>query len=220
MIKEFDDAFRAAAQEVARAEADTRAHVGAVSGSEEEFSSVFASKIRERLDNKTISGLHWNVWTKIVPKKTERIIGADLLISVQINLPNAQISKGILMQAKVNSAKNLGLWVKDPGELADQCDRMRTHTNDSFVITYGNSGTSILKGATVSAVKGKRLSRLHRWGVTEFFHIYFRCDYGDPNMACVSQQDARRMVEELKTNLVMINVRTAEPDRTRIRARG
>ena len=109
----------------------------------------------------------------------EQRYGADILGVFSAQLPDYNISKGFLAQAKraepgVDFPRNE--WVR----LIQQCERMLTCSPDSFVIVYSKKlDVRFFSALAVTSLKGRDLFDLYSMATSAFFTRHFQSFIGD-----------------------------------------
>jgi len=114
---------------------------------EHQFTSRLAEAIESRLDGITVDGVRLRVTVQELsdrgPASRERRVGADLYISVAVDGPDGQISKGLLVQAKWAST------IQKDDRLKDQCRQMLDRTQESYVWVYAPRGVAVIRATDI-----------------------------------------------------------------------
>lgn len=109
----------------------------------------------------------------------EKRYGADLMGILSIDLPNYQVKKGFLAQAKrieLGEKSSRGDWHR----LCEQCEKMLDRTSESFVWVYSKSmGIRIFPAISVLATDSRNIYDLYSRGMTRFFEKHIECFIGD-----------------------------------------
>jgi hypothetical protein len=138
--------------------------------------------IEERLRNKEHAGVSW----RAVTLRTSRGVaaeearhGADIMGVLDIDLPDLQIKKGFLAQAKraePNETFRRAKW----DELREQCDTMLDRTPDAFVFYYSKQvGIRVLPAIEVLGSPSPVAFASYDRGLQVFFEQFIECFIGD-----------------------------------------
>jgi hypothetical protein len=107
--------------------------------------------VEDRLRDFSTNGISWSAKTLTDrgPRSQEATYGADFMGVLNVNLPEIQISKGFLAQAKL---------IRDDGyldieRLGEQCRKMLALSPDSFVFFYSYAGTRARDHLLVTSVE-------------------------------------------------------------------
>ena len=130
-------------------------------------------------------GLRWRAHTLTDrgPGAKERVYGADFMGVLTISLPDFEVSKGFLAQAKlVRPDRRINM-----GELRDQCEKMLELSPTSFVFLYGPNGVRVVPALAVTS-SNEDPDKLYSRSAQRFFEEHFQCFIGDrrisaPNVA-------------------------------------
>ncbi len=200
MLQRYEDALRAAADIVAAADRDTRRKLVSVIGREERYSEKLITMLEERLDGFSEGGVRWEVLTNITDKQSgqETRTGADLLIALNMKFDGFSVSKGVQVQAKVNSNKVRGFGVDSRSRLNRQCEIMLGNSPESYVFSYGRQITKIVKAQAVLDLRNATLSDIVSLSVSDFFYDFFICRVGDRDMTATSHADLQRLTSRLE----------------------
>lgn len=214
MLRDYDDALRAAAEIVVGADRDTRAEFPDLTGQEENYTPTFAALLKERLNRQVVDGVIWEVHTYTPKHSEEAIDGTDLIVGLRLKLDGADaVTKGFRVQAKINENRERGLRVVGRARLNKQCRLMMERTQESYVFAYGEQTTKIVRAQNVLAASQISLSRLQTRSVFEFFYGFFKCDWGDFKMAVPPKGDLAAFAREHRArNAMFIVGRSLEED--------
>ena len=108
----------------------------------------------------------------------EAMIGADILIHVRIEAPDAIVSKGILIQGK-RKEKFALLSAQELRRLEKQCGRMLLISEDSYILNYSTAGLGCGSAREWQNNKGRDLSEVCKQSGVDFFSEFFGCKIGD-----------------------------------------
>jgi hypothetical protein len=205
----YENAIRALARRIANAEAQTRRMVGHVSGREEKYTEVLLTNLEHHLHGFSEGGVSWRVITYTTDKQSgqETRTGADLVIAVDVNLDGASVSKGALIQAKVNHSAGRGVSVDSRARLRSQCSAMRQHSDRAYVFLYGDQATEVFSANDI--LTDAPLADLHHIGIAEFFEEMMACRAGDDRIVAHNHRDLEQVVGQMEANVgVLVKGRT------------
>ncbi len=123
----------------------------------------------------------------------EHLFGADICGVLRVGLTNYSVSKGVLIQAKlerpgssitVNANGEVEVHASQSQEhrrMTEQLDRMLSITPASFVIVYSVSGFRVVPASSLNALIGG--GALYAKGVRRFFEDYIMCFLGDGRLS-------------------------------------
>lgn len=148
------------------------------------------------------------------PKSPESKYGADLVGVLDVRLKGYQLSKGFLMQAKMECD-----WAKlktdeyesesatfkphqEFSRLQGQIDEMLKITPDSFVFIYGQNNFSVIPGSSVNGLQ--RTGRLYGKTIKAFFKDFFTCFIGDPQLNAWNDSTLERLKERRNARTAMM----------------
>ena len=177
-------------------------------GDEDDFSSQMVGRIKGRVDDLRTPNTVWSVGAAIdgrseplMPsvrlsgrhltsrgkKSEETLMGADLVIAVDIETPTEVVRKGILIQAKrLDDGKQMD--AREYGRLRAQCSDMLDLTSDSFVFLYSPNKVSIVSAASVEASTVRTLHDLAMYAPQVLFEDLFFCWQGDPRLKATTRE--------------------------------
>ena len=181
-MKRYSAAFDSAVARLNSAARTTREEManGALPD-EPAITAALVTRIRDALDGYDKAGIRWSakVLSSHGPGAEERTFGADLAGVLHIEFPDFEVKKGFLAQAKrQNDGKKLSSekWNK----LAEQCERMLTYSNTSFVFVYSLNGFFVVPAISVlGCTDPEDLHTLHPMRIHDFFKQHFWCFVGD-----------------------------------------
>jgi hypothetical protein len=143
---------------------------------EHQFTSRLAEAIESRLHGITVNGVRLRVTVQELsdrgPASRERRVGADLYISVGVDGPDGQISKGLLVQAKWAST------IQKDDRLKDQCRQMLERTEESYVWVYAPRGVAVIRATDIG---GTPLPK-NAGTIGTLIADGLRCSAGDPRI--------------------------------------
>ena len=156
---------------------------------EDDFTSRLLERIQTEVDN-------WNFdENKILfqAKKTtwrgrgseEAILGADIVVTVNIDLRDYKTSKGILIQAKcLDRGKSFdpSAWSR----LCRQISKMEIYTLDSYVWLYDSSGVRSIRARAVMGLQTRRPDDLYITRCSTFLGEFIQSKHGDPLISDVT----------------------------------
>lgn len=150
---------------------------------EPEISAYLISQLDSQMNGR-IGGLSW---TSSILRNgkgkagEEKRVGADILLHVSVNTPTEKYSKGVLIQSKKAEPYQL-VTNAVMNELADQCQKMLSHTPSAFVMSYSGKGFRAGSATRFSGTQNRDIHRVCTWTTYRFFLELFRCPVGDPRI--------------------------------------
>lgn len=135
--------------------------------------------IERSLTNYRHNGIRWRAksLTDRGVGSQESKYGADFMGVLNIALPEFQISKGFLAQAKlIREGRTVDL-----DELKQQCEKMLRLSPDSFVFLYAASGVRVVPAISVVGSKWEP-QYLYSRSAERFFEEHLECFIGDRNI--------------------------------------
>lgn len=168
---------------------------------EPDFTSSMLQTIKERLNGKTVKGIVWQsvVTTSHGPNSEEKPTGADFMGVLSINLPDYNVNKGFLAQAK--RAKRL--YGKEITELKKQCDRMLNITPESYVFLYSKDGVRVLPAISVLSANVSDLTELYNRSIQRFFELHLESFIGDRRLSSASAEQIELLLKEYKVSNIL-----------------
>lgn len=148
---------------------------------EDDFTSQLLARIKSELNGWKYDKVIFRVRkiTSKGPGSEERICGADIVMTVNIDLSNYKTNKGILIQAKIlNSGTtfNNEKWKK----FKDQIRRMKKHTLDSYVWLYDSSGVRSIRAHAIASLETRRPDDLYVTKCATFLGEFIQSKHGHP----------------------------------------
>ncbi|MEW9806425.1 hypothetical protein [Mesorhizobium marinum] len=181
---------------------------------EAEITSRLCQRLEDQLDNSRVGDYVFRVIAQSLPdrgpKSMERVIGADLFLSVSLEGHDG-FDKGIFIQAKYD--RNL-----DRGELKDACRRMRqvAGSKGAYVWIYEADGVRVVSSHQVSQMRHNTLADVVPRSATGFFGRILDCyagnrSWGIPNGSDRREAVATRLRETRANNLLDIKLKKSRP---------
>jgi hypothetical protein len=117
---------------------------------EDDFTSRLAQDIERSISRKQIGSVKFTVLTKRLKWRGEHseewALGADLMLVMRMHAGVFDVSKGYLIQAKMNSRSSSNkIRVANPQRLSKQIDDMLRFTSDAYVWAYSKAGIAVAK---------------------------------------------------------------------------
>ena len=167
--KRIDTAVRAVALRYGSAIAD-----------EDDFTSRLLERIEATLDGWSQSGITLRVrkLTSRGPGAEETEFGADIVATVNVDLKEYQVDKGILVQAKRLDVRQR-FSGREWGRLGEQIARMQAHTDQSYVWFYSASGVRSIRSTEWRGAQSRRPDDLYLTKCATFFGEFVQCKHGD-----------------------------------------
>lgn len=160
---------------------------------EDDFTSRFLERIESELDGWRLGEISFRVrkttWRGKISE--EVVFGADIVAVVRVNLPDYKTNKGILIQAKrLGHGKHF-----DAGEWSDlqrQVEKMRNHTQSSYVWLYDSSGVRSVRSHAVQGLATRRIDDLYTTKCSTFLGEFIQSKHGDSRISDVGNLDRIR----------------------------
>jgi hypothetical protein len=148
------------------------------------------TEIEHAVNDLYVHGTHWHAGTfsSLGRGSRERRFGADFVGLFEVQLPDYNVKKGFLAQAKLLSG-NLGKRERE--RLRGQCEKMLAHTPDAFVWLFGKDEIRIVPAITVIAGDNEPVE-LYSRGIERFFEEHFACFIGD---GAITTADTRGLAQ-------------------------
>src|SRR2546426_425594 len=102
-------------------------------------------------------GVRWTAktFTSQGPKAQERTFGADFMGVVEFNLPEYQVTKGFLAQAKrVEHGEHI--TPREWNRMVEQCKQMLSITAECFVFVYARTGIIVVPALAIASATASR----------------------------------------------------------------
>jgi hypothetical protein len=119
---------------------------------EDDFTSRLAEKIEISLNGKLIDGVRFTALTKKLKWRgshsEEKAAGADLILVLNLKDNEVELSKGYLVQSKMNSAPPTEIVVSDRARLSHQIDGMLRITSDAYIWAYSDGGVAVARAGS------------------------------------------------------------------------
>lgn len=196
--------IRKSARIIADAINDTiRLHNEGLISDEPKINSQLVATIRERINNQKIKGIKWEALDipDRVRNSLEHQSGADILEVIHIESPNYNVSKGFLVQCKIE--KNLDK--SEVERLRIQCENMLHLSPYSYVFLYGETEVKIVPALAVYKSK-KHPSDLYYRRPASFFELHFESFLGDTEIKSTQISDLKLLLNKYKArNLLYLH---------------
>lgn len=153
------------------------------------FTDRMLAAIERELDGRRLRGIVWHAKTLTSQGQgsQEKRFGADFVGVLSVDLPESQVRKGFLAQAK-RIEEDAALTTAEFARLKEQCEEMLNTTPASFVFLYAETGVRVVPALSIVAVPaGGRFSpdELYSRSASSFFEAHFECFVGDRAIATV-----------------------------------
>ena len=164
--------------------------------------------IEESLRKYSKKGISWSAKTLTDrgPRSQESKYGADFMGVLNIALPEFNVSKGFLAQAKLVRDDSSG----DVRILKSQCEKMLKLSPDSFVFLYQHDGVRVVPAISVIGSSEDPLE-LYSRSAQRFFEEHLQCFIGDRRIQAPTPSALNALVEQSYARSVI--VLQAEADR-------
>jgi hypothetical protein len=176
---------------------------------EDDFTSRLAQDIERSLDGKLIGRVRFTAYTKKLTwrgvKAEERALGADLMLVLRMTAGAFDVSKGYLVQAKMNIGSSSAITIEDPRRLSDQIDAMLQITSESYVWAYSHEGIAVARaGSFKAALSAGRQKEFETQTFTAFLRAAFRSQNGDYKFDVRSRTDLAVMAERYRASAYLL----------------
>lgn len=143
------------------------------------FTDRMLGSIEETLSGFQVKGVTWQAKTLSDRGRhaQEKKYGADFMGVLEVSLPEYNVRKGFLAQAKI-----IDSWFIDFRELHSQCERMLKLSPASFVFLYSKKGVTVVPAISVVATSANP-TELYSRNAARFFEEHFESFIGDRNIA-------------------------------------
>jgi hypothetical protein len=185
-----------------------------LSENETDMTSRLAARIEDSLNGLRIGRVRIHASVRTLqdrgPGAAEKRYGADLLIVLRINVGDAQVTKGVLVQSKMSGADGVRLSGEQrvtmttstvSGHLRRQCMKMQSHTAESFVWVYGPQDVRSAPATSISESSGP--STVRSTSLPNFFEGMLDCTVGDTRLVAVDDRTLDDLAEGLDASHVL-----------------
>jgi hypothetical protein len=208
MFRRFDDAIDGVVRRVGYDASSLCRRIESIAD-EDDFTSRLAQNIERSLDDRLIGGVYFTAFTKKLtwrgPKAEERALGADLMLVLRMKADAFDVSKGYLVQAKMNAGSLSEISVDEPQRLSNQIDAMLKVTSDSYVWAYSDEGIAVARAGSFQAALSARLEKeFEPLAFTTFFRAALRSHTGDYKFKARSPTDLAALAEEYRANRFLL----------------
>lgn len=154
------------------------------------FTDRMLGAIENALASQVVRGICWTAKTLTDrgPQAQEHRFGADFMGVFTLSLPNFEVSKGFLAQAKMAYA----LTPVGRSVLVRQCKTMLQFSAVSFVFVYGWSTVRVFPAVSVIAAGGD-VAKPYSRDAVRFFEEHFECFIGDPYISSPSLETLEQL---------------------------
>ena len=144
---------------------------------EPEMNGAFASHLASAFRKERIGGITWSCrhLRAAGADAEESLVGADIVIAIDISLPGFSQSKGLLIQNKRDGTS-------DKQKLLQQIGKMETYTTSSWVGILSSRQIRFDSSKTVKARRGSYSRDQARIPPFTFFRDFFQCEIGDESL--------------------------------------
>ena len=158
---------------------------------EEPFSDQLCGRLKETLQEFETPRVRWQVDVAMAGRGSGRFyarslskydeeprFGADLVMVLDIDLPDYSVRKGFIAQAKrLGSGEELDGSNRE--KLLEQCRRMVSFTPASLVLLYSRHGVHPVSATAVLAARGYNLYSLETYSTAIMYRDFAICWLGD-----------------------------------------
>jgi hypothetical protein len=204
-VIEREEALRAGEELAKAAAAVANDYAVGDIGDEEDFTGQLIGRLKGKVEQLSNEKIQWRVSAAIEeredgppvpltsvrfsgrqlgakgPSSEESVIGADMVLVIDINGPDFAIQKGLIIQAK-KLERFSALPSTDEQRLRDQCAAMLDRTPASYVLLYSKDGVHCVSAAGIEGCSSPRLGLIDQYPVEFLFADFFLCWIGDPRI--------------------------------------
>ena len=172
--------------------------------------------IGERISNMKIKDVVWNA--SPLPPKEEKRHGADFMSVLDVKLPDYEVKKGFLVQAK-KAEPGTRFLQREWCRLTRQCEKMLQRTPASFVFAYSQKGIRVFSAGSVLGLespkseessKSRDIFELYHHGVQTFFENHIECFIGDRRLNSPDIQTLDALAEFSVGGILYLKARPSE----------
>lgn len=188
-------------------------------GDEDDISSQLCGRLKQAADNfvDSVGRQYPNVrikarhMTSRASGSEERRIGADIVVVLDVDLPDQRLTKGLLIQAKVLPQGRIMAPRAWEG-LKSQCQRMLARTPSAFVFMYGKSSIIPFSASALECVERTKLWDSSTYPLHWVFHDFLVSWIGDRRIAATDRLGLAWMMLEFGIPNAFI-VQVSDPDK-------
>ncbi|MEQ8698619.1 MAG: hypothetical protein RLT05_18935 [Bauldia litoralis] len=146
---------------------------------EDDLSGALVGAFRHGFQSLRTEGIIWNA-SVLTHRRSgeEQTYGADLLLHVELDTPEQEYSKGVLVQSK-RTPPDKNMPTAAHRDLKAQCEKMLGYSSDSFVFAYDPAGMRCGSAIRIAGAAGRNIYDQCSWTAYRFFLEFFRCPTGD-----------------------------------------
>lgn len=164
------------------------------------FTDRLLQAIKDSLKDYKSKGISWSAKTLTDrgPGAQETEYGADFAGVLSIQVPDYQVRKGFLAQAKRIEARE-SIAGRDFDEMKQQCDRMLKRTPDSYVFLYTTTQVTVIPAIAIASSTRRNPHEFYSRKISSFFEAHFECFIGDRRIDAATHE----MLERLEVRTVL-----------------
>ena len=151
-------------------------------GEEPQITDRILGAVEDRIRTRRFGGVAWQARTLRTGRgqaAEEKRHGADLMGVLDVDLPNYDVKKGFLAQAK-RAEPGVPFGKEDWKRLISQCEKMIKRTSDSFVFVYSKKKRiRVFPAISVLGSGSMDIFDLYHHGMQNFFENHLECFIGD-----------------------------------------
>ena len=162
--------------------------------------------IPDVLDNSP--SITWSALTLTAHKRgaQEKSFGADFLGALEIRLPDYHVKKGFLSQAKLTEP-DARMTSREFTRLQKQCNKMLSHTSDSFIFLYSTQGIRVASAlGIVGMTNSTNPYHTYTRSLERFFEEHLQCFVGDRRIRAATPEalNALRTRLDARTGFLLV----------------
>lgn len=209
LARTLSKAAESVAQDIAREDVGDEDDISSqLCGRLKQATDSFVDAAGRRYPNVRIKARHM---TSRATGAEERRIGADIVVVLDVDLPDQHMAKGLLIQAKVLPQGTL-MAPKAWADLRGQCQRMLARTPAAFVFMYGKSSITPFSASAVESLDRGGVWTASTYSLDWLFHDFLISWIGDRRIGATDRSSLAWMMLEFGIPNALV-VQVSDPDR-------
>lgn len=180
---------------------------------EPSFTDQMLARMKEAMHGQTVREIRWEskTLTSMAKGSEEKKYGADFLGVLSIDLPDYQVKKGFLAQAK-RIPPGGALSTDECDRLKEQCEEMLACSPASFVFIYAPYEILVVPALAVLSAKTCDPRELYTCSVERFYEDHFQSYLGDRALSSPTVATLAAAREQLRAkSAIVLSASHAEP---------
>lgn len=144
------------------------------------FTDRMLGRIEEAMQGFEVKGVRWTAKTLTdrAPNAQEKTFGADFCGVLDIALPDYNVKKGFLAQAKLIEP-GASMKKEEFERMQGQCHDMLSTSSESYVFLYSKEEIRVVSAVSVISSSRRNPHDLYSRNVARFYEEHFECFIGD-----------------------------------------